>query len=513
MLSNQQPLEKEIYTIPQVENQSAYRQILKATSLFGGVQVYNIAINVVRSKVVAILIGPTGMGIIGLFMSTISLIQRTTNMGLNISAVRDLAAAKKSNKPVRISRYYKTLNRMILTTGLLGAAFTLVFSSWLSQITFGNNDYELAFVWLSLSILFTQLSSGNFTILQGLRELKSLAKANVIGGSVGLIIGVPLYYFYKIDAIVPNILIGSLGAFIFSWFYVNRINIYPLRMSIKRTFITGRKMLFFGFILNITAMITLAQTYILRLYISISGSLEQVGLYTAGVAILNQYVGMIFTAMSTDYYPRLAGVAHDRKEFNQTVNFQTETALLIITPIIVIFMVCVNYVLILLYSNKFIPANKMLLWMALGIVPKTISWTLSLTIMAKGDSKIWFWSELISAIYVVGLHLIGYKLFGLTGIGIAFFIGIFLYTMQVLIIARKKYFIFFERDCLRLIVLSLLFSTASFGLVSFSVSTINYVFALGVFILSAVFSYYEMNKRIDLKDSLNKYFLKKDTTV
>ena len=37
-----------------------YKNSLKATSLFGGVQVYNIIITILKSKVVALLLGPGG---------------------------------------------------------------------------------------------------------------------------------------------------------------------------------------------------------------------------------------------------------------------------------------------------------------------------------------------------------------------------------------------------------------------------------------------------------------------
>ena len=55
------------------ENKSSYRQILKATSLFGSVQLFNILIAVLRTKLIAILIGPIGIGIAGLLNSTIEI--------------------------------------------------------------------------------------------------------------------------------------------------------------------------------------------------------------------------------------------------------------------------------------------------------------------------------------------------------------------------------------------------------------------------------------------------------
>ena len=63
------------------KQQASYRQIMKATSLFGGVQVFQIIIAVVRSKFVAILLGPSGMGIVGLLTSTTGLVAGTPISG------------------------------------------------------------------------------------------------------------------------------------------------------------------------------------------------------------------------------------------------------------------------------------------------------------------------------------------------------------------------------------------------------------------------------------------------
>lgn len=75
------------------EEQASYRQIIKATSLFGGVQAVQIIIQVIRPKFIAVLLGTSGIGIIGLLTSTIGLISSMTNFGLGISAVKTIAAA------------------------------------------------------------------------------------------------------------------------------------------------------------------------------------------------------------------------------------------------------------------------------------------------------------------------------------------------------------------------------------------------------------------------------------
>lgn len=168
------------------EHRSTYRQITKATTLFGGVQAFQIIITIVRSKFVAILLGPAGMGIVGLLTSTTGLITGLTNFGLGTSAVKDISEANGTQDEKRISTVINVMRRLVWLTGILGSIITLVLSPVLSQMTFGNKEYTVAFAWLSITLLFNQLSTGQLVLLQGLRRIQELAKANLLGSLIGL---------------------------------------------------------------------------------------------------------------------------------------------------------------------------------------------------------------------------------------------------------------------------------------------------------------------------------------
>src|SRR5690606_13987452 len=200
-------------------------------------------IQIVRSKFIAILLGPEGMGIAGLLTSTTSFVNVLTNFGLGTSAVKDIAVASATNNKTRISIVVSVVRRLVWFTGILGTCTTLIFSSWLSQLTFGNHDYTLAFIWISITLLFTQLSTGQMVILQGMRKLEYLAKANLYGSFLGLIITIPLYFKLGIDGIVPGIIIASLIALLMSWYYSKKVDIRPVKLSKVRTVAEARSML------------------------------------------------------------------------------------------------------------------------------------------------------------------------------------------------------------------------------------------------------------------------------
>lgn len=494
------------------EQQKSYRQIMKATSLFGGVQLFTIIIAIIRAKFIAILLGPAGMGIAGLLNSTTGLITSLTNFGLGTSAVKNVAAANGSGNEGRIAVITKIVKRWVWVTGLLGMIVTIVAAPLLSRLTFGNTDYTYSFIAISASLLLTQLSSGQMIILQGMRKLQYLAKASLTGSVLGLLLTMPLYFWLGIKGIVPAILVTSLITFGAALFFSGKIKLATVKVSKARTVVEGKEMLTMGFMISISGMIALGVSYIVQVFISRTGGVAQVGLYNSGFSIINTYVAMVFTAMATDYYPRLAASAHDNQLSRQTINQQAEIALLILAPIIMIFLVFIRWVIIILYTDKFLAIDGMIHWAILGIFFKAASWSIAFIFLAKGASKLFFWNELIANIYLLLFNILGYKFGGLSGLGISFIVGYFFYLLQVFVIARKYYDFGLNKEFYYIFLSQFFLCVLCFFVVKLVAAPWSYVLGFLLIILSVWFSFNELNKRIGIasiiKGVINKNFKK-----
>ena len=408
------------------EHKHSYRNVLNATSLFGGVQVINIIISLIRSKAIALLIGPLGMGIASLLVSTMELINGITNLGLERSAVKEISLANNDSNTKSVAKTISVLKKLVWLTITLGVIIMIVASPWLSEMAFGNKDHTISFVWISIALLFKQLSSSQLAILQGLRKLQYLAKANLLGNFIGLLITVPLYYFFRLDAIVPAIIIATFMSFIFTYYFSQKLEINKVKISRKEAITEGKSMINLGVMLSLSSMITLLVAYIIRIYIhTVNGGdelgIREVGLYNAGFLILNSYVGIIFNAMGTDYFPRLSAISEEIVKIRKTVLEQAVIALLLITPIIVIFLAFTPIIITILYSNEFSPIVAMVSWGILGMIFKAVSWSMGYMIIAKGDSKVFIKTAIgFNAILLV-FNGLGYYYGGLEGIGFSFF--------------------------------------------------------------------------------------------
>ncbi|GAA3607212.1 O-antigen translocase [Flavivirga amylovorans] len=487
------------------EDKKSYRDIMKATSLFGGVQVFNIIISIIRSKIIAVLLGPGGMGIAGLFGSSLGLISSLTNFGLRTSAVRDIASAYETGDQNRISKVTIIFKRLVWITGLFGTLVALIFSKTLSNFTFGNTEYTVAFMWLSCTLLFNQLANGQGVLLQGTRKLKYLANANMIGSVVGLLVTVPLYYYYGVDGIVPAMIMISIFSLIVTWYFSRKVTIEKIKVTRKETIFESKGMLKMGFMLSLSGLIGVAASYIVRVYISNTGGIDDVGLYNAGFTIIGTYVGLIFSAMATDYYPRLSGVAGDNKKATLLINQQAEVGILILAPILTVFLIFINWVIIILYSTKFIEISGMIHWAALGMYFKVASWSIGFILLAKGASTVFFWSELIANIYIVIFNILGYKYLGLNGLGVSFLISYIFALLQTYLIANYKYRFTFNFVFYKIFSFQLILGVISFLIIKFIPTPWAYIVGLPFIFVSCWYSFKELDNRLNLKEIISKF--------
>lgn len=490
------------------EEKSSYRQIFKATSIFGGVQIFNIFISIVRSKIIAILLGPVGIGIADLFTSAINLIAGLTNFGLGSSAVKNVAEAYNTNNSKKIALTVTTLRKLVVLTGLLGTIITIIFSPWLSKVTFGSRDYTLTFILLSVTLFINQISVGQKVIMQGFRQINYLAISSLLGSFLSLIFSIPLYYIWRLDGIGYSLIITSIITLLVSLYYSNKTKIEKIEFDKKSFTVEGKEMLFMGFLISLSSLYVLAKNYGIRIFIGNLDGLEQVGFYTAGFAILNTYVGMIFTAMAADYYPRLSTLAKNNQESKVLINQQAEVAILILAPITIIFITFIGWIIVLLYSKTFLAINEMVQWGAIGMFFKASSWSIAFIFLAKGDKKLYIFNELLGGSVTLFFHLAGYYLGGLKGIGIGFTLGYLYYTIQVYVIAKNRYSFNFNTEFLRIFSIQFIIAVLCFAIVAIFQNPWNYILGGFFAICSLTYSFNELEKRLKIKHIITSKFLK-----
>lgn len=431
---------------------SSYSHILKYTSLFGGVQILNILIGLVKNKLVAVLLGPSGMGLVALFSSTIKLVVDSTNFGLHISAVRDISQAFDNGDEQRLRHEIHVFRSWIMTTALLGLVVCAALSPLLSRWTFSFGNHTLHFILLSPVVALTTITAGETAILKAVRRLKELAVSSLYGAGGVLVASVPIYWVWGYKGIVPSlVLMAMVQAATVAAFSFKR---YPLERHFSwKLMREGCVFLRVGVAFVVAGMLGSGAELAIRAYLSNVADVDTVGLYNAMYVMIFTYAAMVFTAIDTDYYPRLSAIKETGAELNRMANTQIEVSMNIVSPFITLFILFMPILLPLLYSGKFYAVLPMLQAAALSMYGRCVFLPLEYISLSRGDSLTFLLVEIFSDVTLVTLVIIGFSAFGLTGMGVAITLAYAIEMAFVIIVCRLRYGYRMQAAAIRAILL------------------------------------------------------------
>ena len=475
-----------------------YKNIFKSTFLFGFVQVFNILVKVLLNKAAAIFLGVEGIGLIGIFQSTSQMLKTFFGLGVNQSAVRDISKANKDGNRESISYTIQITYKIIWVTALVGALVTAILSSYLSIFSFGNDKYSSAFIILSIVVLFNILLDGQLGILKGMRELRSLAKASILGSASGLVVGVPLYYFWGNDGVVPTLLAIAISSVCFSALYVRKINYIKLDISLKDAFEKSSTIIKMGIALMFVSFSGMVSEYIIKVYIASNSDVATVGIYQAGLTIVSGYFSIIIVAMMTDYYPRISAVFDINEKLTLELNRQAKVGLILITPLIVAFMFLMPFFIQILYSDDFLMASKYMRYAIFWTLIIIVSNPIDMILIAKQNTKVFLLATIIYRVLGVLISIYSFDHYGLEGLGVSMLImGVFHITLMQGIM-YKLYRISIDVKTFKMFIVSIVFVLLSFFISDISDFVERYILGGIIISLSLCYSVKHFNEVTDL---------------
>lgn len=400
------------------ETEQNYGHILKYTGIFGGVQGLNILIGLVRNKVVASLLGPAGMGLVSLFNTTVNFVSQATNLGISFSAVRHVSELFDTGDEERIAHFIKVVRVWSLLTALLGMFVCMVAGPLLSEYTFAWGDHTLHFVMLAPAVGLTAICGGETAILKGARKLRPLAMVQLTMAFLSLIITVPIYYIFDQTGIVPVMVLMALASLLLTLRYSYRI--YPLQLRGSRGILgEGMEMVRLGVAFVMAGVLGSGAEMLVRSYLNVHGDLDMLGLYNAGFMLTMTYAGTVFSAMETDYFPRLSAIGDNVEELNTVVNRQSEVTLLIVSPMLPALMLFLPILIPILFRSDFLPVVAMAQVILLSMYVRAVYLPMAYITLAKGESVHYLLLEAAYDILLVIFVIVGYQNWGLTGTGFA----------------------------------------------------------------------------------------------
>ncbi len=478
-----------------MKKDNSYTHIFKYTSMFGSIQGLNILIGLVRNKIIAVLLGPAGVGLISIYNTASTLLQNSTNFGIQISGVREMSGFFERSDHEGLNRSIRIVRTWSFLAAVLGFLVCMLLSGRLSQWAFSSDDYTMEFMLLSPVVFMAAVAGGESAILKATRRLGELAKISVAGVMGALVVSLPLYIEWGNDGIVPSLILIAIVQMLLVASCSFRYYPYCLRLN-KGEIFAGRQMLILGVAFVTAGIFGSGADFLVRTFLSdISVSLA--GLYNAGYMITVTYSGMVFAAMETDYYPHLSAVSNDARKISGAANRQIEVSMIMVAPMLAGLMVVMPLVIPLLFTSQFMPVVGMTQVALMAMYFRCVNLPVAYIMLAKGDSRSYMLMEFLYNVLIVPAVILGYHYWGLAGTGIALAITSFIDCMCVISWCSWKYGFIMSSKLLLFISMQTIIGLATLLVVWHTKSWVYCILGSVLVVTSCMLSWTRFRKRFN----------------
>lgn len=403
-------------------------------SLFAGIESLSMICSLIRAKFISIWIGAVGVGLNAVLLQTSNLFSMVFQYGLRNSGVREMSASKEN-----MADTFAGIRKLSLTGGLAAAVLCLALSWPISRMAFGNGQHAWQIALLAPAIFFGAISSGEFAAMQSLGRLKRIARASVCSVISSTIVALPMFKWLGLDSIVW--VVNIFFAFSAFWAWIYRVKDYREGKApeIRKIFRVYAPLIKLALWLTASAFISSLCAYIFTLWLNYNASTETLGMYQAGFTVLNTYMGVLFSALALEFYPRLSRTRGITRRIIPVVTEQTSLITLTSFPAALVLIAFAEIVVRMLYSSEFMSITPMLRYGAPGVVARAFSYCLAYVMLVKGDGRVFMVTELTSGLISVLLNIFFFSFMGYEGLGIAYTLWYTIYAGMMTTVCARRY--------------------------------------------------------------------------
>lgn len=391
----------------------------------------------VSVKIVAILIGPLGIALIGQFGNFSSIVMTLALGGISTGVIKYTSQYK--DDPFVLRKIWHTVTWV---SGILSIPVIIVlfiFHNWLAVVFLHNQEYGSILVVFALSLGFYVANSLLLNILNGLHQIKRFNLLNTLNSTLGLLVTIGLVHQYKVYgallAIVTSQSITFFAIIFFvrtqPWFRVNNFFGSFDRYYFKKL------MGFTAMSLTSMCVVPTSQMFV-RGYLASHTSWNVAGYWQGMQKISDSYLMIVYGALSTYFLPKLSRL-QKKEEITQEINKGYKLIMPFVIGSALIIYLFRDFIINLLFSKSFAGMRDMFAWQLTGDCFKIAAYIVSYLVLAKAKMKLFM---IVEIGFGVSFPLLSYTLINIAGADgavMAFALNYMLFFMLFFFLYKKGY--------------------------------------------------------------------------
>lgn len=386
-------------------------------------------------KIVAVLIGPSGIALLGQLNNFSSVFLTFSGGGINNGVTKNLA--ENASSISKVTAILSTSLRITIVLSIISSILLIIGSAYFSQLILKDVRYSSIFVIFGFTIIFYALNGLLLSILNGFKEFNKFISINIVTSLTGLVISLILViYFGVFGALLSAVTFQSLV------FLITLIFVYKCKWF-KRHYFFGKftksvlhKLSHYTLMAFVSAATVPVSQLIIRGFITEEFSLAEAGVWEGINRISGMYLMLITSSLGVYYLPRLSEISNNLEMRKEIFN----AYILILPPLLILTFViyyCRDLLIIFLFNEKFTSMRDLFFFQLLGDYFKIASWILAFIMIARSMTFTYVVTEITFSALTVILSLYFIKIHGNVGATIGHFITYFIYFLAMLFIFRK----------------------------------------------------------------------------
>tara|TARA_A100001015_G_C15032528_1_gene734133 strand:+ start:1502 stop:2968 length:1467 start_codon:yes stop_codon:yes gene_type:complete len=415
-------------------------KLAKAFVLFSGGSIVGILTQVVKGKLMAVILGTAGIGVFSQLTRIFSFSFTLSSLGFKNGTVKTISEALRDDDYKKYIDEYSSVTIFLALISSIASSLGIIFSKAISHFLFDDKGGNYVLVSIVFAIVPVAVMTSSYkSLLSGHVAVKKMVKSQIISDLFSIIpFLILMYYFSLLGATIAFCIYQVLRLCFFVFFYGKEVGYIPIPKRINFVWFHIIKNLKYGisgvFLGSLNLLITL---YIGRTVIAELGSSDN-GLLSAALRVTTLYFGAIHANAASYYFPLLVK-ARKKSEF-QTLIEETNTFYMYLLPPIIMGLMCFGELLMqVLFSSEFKYAGKILMFFLLGDLFRISNETRGLVFLAKEKFKPYNVQYVVwGGCYTLTSILVLDKI-GILGVGIAYLISHVMNFVVISFFIKKEF--------------------------------------------------------------------------
>lgn len=432
------------------------RRLIRSTALLGLGSVATVIAAILRAKVLAILLGPHGTGVLAQLSTLTAVLVPLATLGLGNGVTAMIAGARARGDALLAKRIRTTAITLSWLVGLTLAALAAIASPWLADALYHDRAWTWVILAGAAAVPLSAIASLRVSILQGYEAVKAMAGLNGIIAAATVATIVPLAWIFGLYGAVAQLVVVAAVYLLVSGRMVARHTgakgegprVPPIDRALVRPLLRfGSSALLVGLSATLTVLI-------LRSVLVSKLGLGANGIYQVCIGISGLYVPLILNSITATIWPQIAGQRSD-EETAATMRQALRLGLLLMTGATGAMLAGAPIWIPLFYSEKFLPALDLLPIQFLGDYFRTVAWMCAIWLVPKNRLRPWVLFDLVYAVAMLVTFALLVDRVGLKSVVIAYVVAHVSHAVLNYALARKALGFHVGPDNRRLLLASL----------------------------------------------------------